>query len=501
VGPEDLAAVLSPRTGLVAEDEVGPGRFVQREGPFESYRRTVEVEPLPGGGGRVSQVVEVRLGIPFFAWMFAVPVRLALRPIRPSRTMPWWGPPDRLDRRSAVVLACLSAMAVVAGYVGALLALTMTYAAREYGQNKAAQGIALGAVRASVVLALGLLILADRYGRRRPILLAATAAAVVTTGGALSPSLVWLTADQIVAITFTAALLVLVGVTAAEEMPAGARAWAIAIVTLAVGLGSGLATMALPVAGAGVATWRWLFAGAVLALPLVARAARDLPESRRFTGARGTGPAPPGAGPPRADPRRLVLLAVGVFLYGLFVTPAGQFQNEYLRTERHFSAAHITAFSLTVGTLPALAILAGGRLADVRGRRAVAAAGIGAGALTTVATYLSHGWLLWTWGLVDSLVAYLAAPAINVYGPELFPTAVRSRSTGLVGIAFAAGGVLGLAATGLLSQAIGTIGPALAVLAVGPLALVVLIATKYPETARRELEELNPFDAPEWREP
>ena len=72
---------------------------------------------------------------------------------------------------------------------------------------------------------------------------------------------------------------------------------------------------------------------------------------------------------------------------------------------------------------------------------------------------------------------------------------MRSRSTGLIAIAFAAGGVTGLAATGLLSQAIGTIGPALAVMAVGPLGLVVLIVTRYPETAGRELEDLNPGDA------
>jgi hypothetical protein len=34
------------------------------------------------------------------------------------------------------------------------------------------------------------------------------------------------------------------------------------------------------------------------------------------------------------------------------------------------------------------------------------------------------------------------------------------------------------------------------VLAIGPALLVVLVLTSYPETAHRELEELNPEDVP-----
>jgi hypothetical protein len=35
----------------------------------------------------------------------------------------------------------------------------------------------------------------------------------------------------------------------------------------------------------------------------------------------------------------------------------------------------------------------------------------------------------------------------------------------------------------------------MAVLALGPVVLVVLILTRFPETANKELEELNPADA------
>ncbi len=40
----------------------------------------------------------------------------------------------------------------------------------------------------------------------------------------------------------------------------------------------------------------------------------------------------------------------------------------------------------------------------------------------------------------------------------------------------------------------GRIGPGLALLAIGPMILVVLVVRSYPETAHRELEQLNPED-------
>jgi MFS family permease len=322
------------------------------------------------------------------------------------------------------------------------------------------------------------------------------------------------------------------------------------VLALSIGLGAGLATMALPLAGLGVGGWRWLYAGGLLALPLIASAARRLPESRRFTAAppgpdRNGAETPVSAGPdrneaearvpavvgaavavgaaapleapeapaeppmpaPAAVPRsrgagsgvaspggRLALLAVGSFLFALFSTPSSQFHNEFLRVNRSFSAARISAFSLITGTIGSLGVMVGGRLADVRGRRQVAAVGVAAGIVTTVASYAAHGWSLWAWGVAGCLLGYGVAPAIGVYGPELFPTSMRSWASGVIGILYAAGGVTGLVLTGVLSSAIGTMAPAFAILAIGPLALVVLIIVAYPETAGRELEEINPED-------
>jgi MFS family permease len=94
------------------------------------------------------------------------------------------------------------------------------------------------------------------------------------------------------------------------------------------------------------------------------------------------------------------------------------------------------------------------------------------------------------------LLSYGVGPALSVYGPELFPTGVRSKASGVLGALGAAGGVLGLLAAAGLSDVIGTIGPALAILAAGPAIMVVLILVAYPETARHPLEQLNPEDGP-----
>ncbi|MDP9418851.1 MAG: hypothetical protein M3P53_01630, partial [Actinomycetota bacterium] len=78
--------------------------------------------------------------------------------------------------------------------------------------------------------------------------------------------------------------------------------------------------------------------------------------------------------------------------------------------------------------------------------------------------------------------------------PELFPTSQRGRANALVALLGVLGSVTGLLSAGQLSERLGGLGPALGLLALGPAVLVVLVVLAYPETAHRELEELNPED-------
>ena len=90
----------------------------------------------------------------------------------------------------------------------------------------------------------------------------------------------------------------------------------------------------------------------------------------------------------------------------------------------------------------------------------------------------------------------MTIPALGVYGPELFPTSLRGRANGIIAVLAVAGSVVGLLVAGYLSDRWGGLGPPLAVLSVGPLLMALLVLAAYPETAHRELEELNPEDEP-----
>jgi MFS family permease len=337
---------------------------------------------------------------------------------------------------------------------------------------------------------------------------------VLTALGALSPSLSVLTATQVVAASLVTALDVLLGIMAVEEMPPGSRAWALALIAMSFGLGGGVALAVLPLAGIGPDGWRWLFALAVLVIPAVISCARHLPESTRWRHDVGP-PLPPalGAAPVTGDGdaggngwgrryglggltaiqrRRLLILGAGALLFALFDAPSGQLQNQYLRTQRHWSATRISLADQVAGTVGGVGTIFGGRLADTHGRRPVAAIAIGLGTAVTLLEYFTHGPALYGWMTAGSVLGYAVVPALAVYGAELFPSSLRGRAGGILTILAAAGGLVGLAATGLLADLIGTIGPALAIMAIGPLALIVLIIRAYPETAGRRLEDLNP---------
>ncbi len=490
--PEVVEPWLAPRDDLVGEHAVettdGALLFVAAHGPVERYQRRVTSEPLADGHRAVTSTTDIRLAVPYFGWLFTLPLRHALGRLGPPGRQPWWAPPERLDARAASALGVLAAASVVAGYLGTLLTQTITFAADEFGLAGAQpQANALAAVRLGILVAVALVTLADRRGRRPVMLWCAIGGCVMSMVGALAPSLAALSASQLLARAFAAALVVLITIVAAEEVPRGSRAYAVSVLGMAGGLGAGMCVMALPLADLGPRGWRLLYLLPVAGLPLARSIAGRLDESRRFR-------APHVVVTLAGHGQRLALLAASGFLLAVFTAPASQLQNQFLREEQGFSASRIALFTILTVTPASIGIVAGGRLADLRGRRMVGALGLAGGVGASVAMFNSTGWPLWAWSVVGSVLGGAVLPALGVYGPELFPTSLRGRANGLVALCGVVGSVLGLLGAGALADRLGGLGPALTVLALGPVLLVALVALAYPETAQRELEELNPED-------
>jgi len=487
VDADGLEAIMRPRTDLLLERDCGAGHFEAIEGPVRNYRRTVVVTPAEADGRDVVQTVEFALTVPYLWWLFYFPFRRAMA--RPGGTVaPWWAPPTRLDAQAASVLGSLGMLAIVAGYLNTLFTQTIAFAGQEFGAGDTAQGVAGAVVRVGGLVALVVASVADRRGRRIVLLWSAGAGCVLALTGGLAPSLGWLTASQALARAFATALALVIAIMAAEEMPAGARAYSVSLLAMAGGFGASLCLMGLRLADLGPRGWRLLYVGPIVAIPVLVTVGRHLPESRRFAGrVRKRVPIAGHGG-------RLCLLAVAGLLTNLFFAPQSQFSNRFLLVERGFSGGMIGLFSILTSTPAVIGIMAGGRLADTHVRRRVGAFCIGAGTLLTVLFFFSTGWATWVWAMAAMTVSNASIPALAVYGPELFPTSLRGRANGIVAVCALSGSAMGLVAAGVLSDAFDSIGPAMACLALGPVLVAVLVLTRYPETARRELEDLNPED-------
>ena len=484
--------------------------FDSAEGAFRHYRRTLRAAPLPSTTASSSRHYEIeettsfRLSIPFWSFALNLLVKRELRRPRlgaAEETTPrqlWWMPSQRLDERSGYVLGVLCLISLVTGYLGVLLSQTLTFVADEFNANKGTQGIVLSAVRLGVPLAFGVTFLADRFGRQ-PLLRIGLVGAYLTTALTAASVGIWMFGiSQGVARGLITAAALLIGIIAAEEMPAGSRAYAASILSMCAGLGAGVMVWFIWIADFSLWAWRFLYLIPLLAAPGLVWMLRALPETKRYEIAAPTANSPtvkhPTANPDVQRLQRLLLLGGALFLVSIFTTPASQFLNEYLRDERDFSGVQLVAFQLLTNTPAGISLYLAGRWADRRGRRQIAmVALLGMAAFTTL-KFSAAGWPMWGWGLGSSVFAAAMVPVIGVYGPELFATSQRGRSNGILTVIGVAGGALGLLLVGQLAERWDSFGQVFAIFSVAPLAVIALVFFMFPETAQKELEMLNPAD-------
>ncbi len=530
VDETELAELRQPRTAPLTEQVGVPSdpdtlNFELDDGPFDHYRRILVVDEGPDADGQyaITETTEFQLAIPVWGVLFVPLVKRAIRKPPPPGKQVWWMPPDHMDRRATQVLSLLCVFSAIAGYLGVLISQTNPYFQKEFDVSTSVVSDAVIAVRIGAFLALFVVAFADRRGRRRVLMVSTYLAIILAATGAFAPSLMWLGISQGFARAFSAAIALLITIIAVEEMPAGARAFAVSVMAMSAAVGAGGVVLFLGLADLAPWAWRIFFIVPLLFLFGMRPLGRRMPETRRFevyelheerereAQARddvsleealdeAIGPNPMAealAGDARSERfRRFAMIGSTALFFNVFLAPAGFFLNNFLLNEQHFSGGQISIFQVLTNVPGGAAIIVGGRLADERGRRLIGSIGVIGGVGFTVLMFNSSGVWLWVFSALATLTGAMVIPALGVYQSELFSTGTRGKANGGLNLLGVAGAVFGLKVCGQLVDRFGSFGPAMAILSIGPAIVAAIVILFYPETTHKTLEELNPQDAP-----
>ncbi len=416
-------------------------------------------------------------------------------PTRSLELRGWLDPP--------VVALALMALASGFGQFGAVSALgdvAKTFGRVVHGTTIADQaglsgtelGIGLAVLRLASLGGLPLAGLADRYGRRKMLLITCSLGLVFTVVAAASPGYWWFVVIFALGRPLLSATNALSQVGAAEETASSDRAKAIALIAAGYGVGAGLTAVIHGLVG--WFTFRGVFALAVVPLAGVLVARRWLVEPRRFAvaaAAAGEHPLPVLGPVGHAFRRRLIVVSALAFAVSVITGPANSFVYVYAQNVLKFSGAAVAAMVVVAAVFGLVGLLVGRYLSDRFGRRPTCAAAMVAMALTGVLAYSGSRAALLIGYELGILAASTFAPGAGALVNELFPTSVRASVAGWNVAAGVAGAVIGLVVFGSVADvgnrfAIGatvTFLPAL--VAIGLFLLL-------PETNRKEPEDLWP---------
>lgn len=520
----DLAAPVD-RVRRVAEDALGA-----EADPVEAGVLVVQVRfptgepsavrlrfPTPSDGS-ASGRTEVRLEaeptppVPYFSWFMGPILRSAskralawvaraLRAAEAGRTAPpppkrpSLAPPAAFAAPQAVLLATVCAVTAATTYASSLLSQNVAYVGDAFGASDQALGTALAISRAGVLIALVAAAMADRRGRRVLMLYSFAGVCVANGIAAMAPNLAVFTVGQALMRGFANTVLIVAGIATVEEAPEGARAYSLALLGLAGGFGYAFGVVLLPVADLGTEAWRFSFALSASTAVLLPSFARRLAETQRYAGlaARDAKRGRVTEVFDRSYGGRFGVLVLTSFLFSIFSAPSSQFTNRYLADVRGFSGLDVTIFrAVTQGFPGVLGIVIGGRLAETRGRRPVAATALFAGTVAQMVFFLYGSAALWLSSAAAIIFGGIAAPALGAFNGEMFPTEIRGTANAFLLVAGVAGSAVGLVLSGSLSDRIG-LGEALALTGIASLAASVLVL-RLPETASRRLDDVSPSE-------
>jgi len=474
-----------------------------------------------GTGTAVALRAEPGPAIPFFGRFFRPLVALARRravahtaaaleaavahaPPPPAPRSVLGLPPVPFEDHEIRLLATAAAATAVVSFSGALFGQLSGPISEAFSASDAQISGALSLTRAGALIALVLSSLADRRGRRRVILVSLVGSAIACVLSAAAPGLAVFTGAQVFQRAFVISAFTVAGIAVIEEAPEGARAYAASMLALAGGFGFSLAVIVLPFGDLGDQGWRIPFVLGFAALVLVPAIGRQLAETSRYRALVGTDAARGSLREvlDRNYRRRFVLLGAAAFLTSMFSAPSSTLMNKYLEDVRDFSSSGVAVFRTVTTAVPGLiGLLVGGRLAETRGRRPVAAIGLAIATCSQMVFFLTGGSIIWVASAVSILAAGASGVALGTMDAELFATEIRGTSNALLTVVGVTGSVAGLMLAGNLSDPMGNLGRSIALTGAAALVAAVFVVPRLPEPRAHALDELSPSEHRQGRAP
>jgi MFS transporter, putative metabolite:H+ symporter len=400
-----------------------------------------------------------------------------------------------LEPRHWKLLLLLGSANFFEGYDLNIVIVALPQLQASYHVSQATAALWVAVIYAGAAPALLLTRLADRRGRRKLLLVSVTGFTLATLATAAAPSILAFACCQLVARFFLCTESVLVWTVVAEELPAGARGLGFGWLAMLSALGTGSSAILYGgvLAPLGL-SWRVLYLAAVPVLVVVAIARRSLPESSRFTAAAGQGALArrwseilrPGLR------QRLALVCVTAALVNL-TAQATAFVIDFMENDRHLSATAANFILIGAGAVAVPVLIVAGRISDRYGRKPICCAFLALSVAGLVGFFvLARNPAELALALAVAYAGQFGAwPTGTAFGTELFPTALRALGASAAQLSAIVGQVSSFLVAGALIGAGAGLSRSAAVLAVGPLLGAILIATRFPETAGAELEEIG----------
>ena len=397
------------------------------------------------------------------------------------------------------MLGLVALASLVTSYGAAIMVFALPQIQDGLSIEDAAVSDVAASIRLGSLLAVPVVLVADRIGRRPTLIFVMAANVVLTTATGASPSMEAFVALQFLARIFHTATGIVAAVYIAEEFPSDHRGWGFGALAILSGVGSGVALILFGMIEQLPFGWRTLYFFALVALGLFPLLLRGLPETQRFMNAETqsgrsylTAHLSPVVSVATAYPGRFAALAVIILTVAISNVAAGLYGPTYLQTEHEYSPARLSTILLLTGIVGAASALYLGGLSDRFGRRRMAVLLLVASPCAMVGFYQASGAVLPALLVTFALVGTGADVSLAAMGKELFPTSYRSTVSGFVAMVVALGGVVGLWAHGRLFDLIGDQWTAISALALLGLLAPFILAFTLPETNRRKLEEISP---------